>query len=53
MIGYRDEDNNFKLTRQTKIGGKGYLVHEYAVAVEAEIYFSHYQVGYKKLIKSN
>ena len=53
MIGYRDEENNFKLTRQTKIGGKGYLVHEYAVAVEAEIYFSHYQVGYKKLIKSN
>ena len=53
MIGYRDEDDNFKLTRQTKIGGKGYLVHEYAVSVEAEIYFSHYQVGYKKLIKSN
>lgn len=52
MIGYRDEDNNFKLINQTKIGGKGFLVHEYAVAVEAEIYFSHYQVGYRKLIKS-
>ena len=52
MIGYRDEDNNFKLSNQTKIGGKGLLVHEYAVAVEAEIYFSHYQVGYRKLIKS-
>ena len=35
------------------MNGKGYLVHEYARAVGAEIYFSHYQVAYKKLAKDN
>ncbi len=53
LVGYRDEDNNFKLIKETNIGGKGYLVHEYAKAVGAEIYFSHYQVAYRKLAKDN
>ena len=53
LVGYRDENNNFKLIKETNIGGKGSLVHEYAKAVGAEIYFSHYQVAYKNLIKHN
>lgn len=53
LLGYRDENNNLKLIKETTIGGKGYLVHEYAKAIGAEIYFSHYQVAYKKLIKDN
>lgn len=53
LLGYRDENNNFKLVKETSIGGKGYLVHEYAKSVGAEIFFSHYQVAYKKLVKDN
>ncbi len=51
LIGYNDENNNFKLIKDTNIGGKGYLVHEYAKSIGAELYFSHYQVAYKKIIK--
>jgi hypothetical protein len=50
LLGYRDENNNFKLIKETGIGGKGILVHEYAKSVNAEIFFSHYQVGYKNII---
>jgi len=50
LVGYRDEKNNFKLIKETGIGGKGILVHEYAKSVNAEIFFSHYQVAYKKII---
>ena len=50
LVGYRDSNNNFKLIKETRIGGKGILVHEYAKSVNAEIFFSHYQVVYKKII---
>jgi len=50
LVGYRDSNNNFKLIKETGIGGKGILVHEYAKSVNAEIFFSHYQVAYKKII---
>ena len=50
LLGYRDESNNFKLIKETGIGGKGILVHEYAKSVNAEIFFSHYQVAYKNII---
>ena len=53
MLGYRDEKNNIKVIKDPSIGGKGHLVHEYAMAVDAEMFFSHYQVGYKNLIKKN
>ena len=42
-----------KVIKDPSIGGKGHLVHEYAMAVDAEMFFSHYQVGYKNLIKKN
>ena len=51
MQGYRDEKNNFKLIKNASIGGKGYLIHEYAQSVGAEFYFSHYQIAYKNLTK--
>ena len=51
MQGYRDEKNNFKLIKNTTVGGKGYLIHEYAQSIGAEFYFSHYQLAYKNLIK--
>ena len=33
------------------IGGKGFLVHEYAAHVEAELVFSHYQTAWNKFNK--
>ena len=33
------------------IGGKGFLVHEYASHVEAELLFSHYQAAWRKFNK--
>jgi len=33
------------------IGGKGFLVHEYAVHVGAKIIFSHYQTAWKDFNK--
>ena len=51
MQGYRDENNNFKLIKNTTIGGKGYLIHEYAQSIGAEFFFSHYQLAYKNLTK--
>ncbi len=51
MLGYRDETNKIKVIQEPSIGGKGHLVHEYAIAVGAEVFFSHYQVGYKNLVK--
>ena len=35
------------------IGGKGFLVHEYAVHVEAKIFFSHYQTAWKDFNKES
>ncbi len=50
IVGYTDENNKFQQIKDPRIGGKGILVHEYAKSVNAEIFFSHYQVAYKKII---
>ncbi len=52
LLGYRDEKNNFKFIKDASVGGKGYLIHEYARSVNADLFFSHYQVGYKNIVKS-
>jgi hypothetical protein len=44
-----DENNKFQPIKETTIGGKGVLVHENAKSVNAEIFFSQYQVAYKKI----
>lgn len=49
LVGYMDENNKFQPIKETTIGGKGVLVHEYAKSVNAEMFFSHYQVAYKKI----
>jgi hypothetical protein len=46
LVGVPDGNGSIKLIRPPKIGGKGQLIAEYAIQIEAEVVFTGYQCGW-------